>query len=119
MKLEQLNQEWNKAWLEKDDAFVERMMAPEYVYVAPNGFVLDRKAILDIIRAPTYKLSRSTRTEVRVIEIAPDAAVLLFRSRAAGSLRGRAFNDDHRCVSIFVKRGRRWLIAFEQCSPIA
>ena len=119
MKLEQLNQKWNKAWLDKDAAFVEGMLAPEYLYVAPNGRVLDRKAILDIIRSPAYKLSRSTRTPERVIELGPTAAAMLLRSRAAGSLQGRAFNDDHRCVTVFVKRGRDWLIAFEQCSPIA
>src|SRR5688572_16736456 len=34
--LERLNQTWNRAWIDKDAARIEKMMADEYVYVAPN-----------------------------------------------------------------------------------
>ncbi len=55
-ELERLNDTWNKAWLEKDVATVEQLMASEYAYIAPNGQVLDRDAILQIIRSPSYEL---------------------------------------------------------------
>jgi hypothetical protein len=118
-ELERLSQEWNTAWLKKDAAFVEGTMAPEYIYVGPKGQILDREKILSIIRSPTYKLQRATQTEVRVIELAPNAAAMIRRSRSAGSFQGKSFVEDHRCVSVFVKRGRKWMVAFEQCSPIA
>lgn len=118
-ELERLNEQWNTAWLKKDVAFVERRMAPEYVYVAPTGQVLDRNAILNVIKSPTYKLQRSTRTIERTIELSSNVVAMILRSRAAGMFQGRGFTDDNRCVSVFVKRGRDWLIAFEQCSPIA
>jgi hypothetical protein len=46
-EIEQLSKAWNTAWLENDAATVDRLMAPEYVYVAPNGQILDRAAILE------------------------------------------------------------------------
>ena len=35
--LEQLNQTWNRAWLERDATLVEKLMADDYLYIAPNG----------------------------------------------------------------------------------
>jgi hypothetical protein len=74
-ELERLNERWNRAWLERDDAVVDRLMAADYVYVAPNGQVVDRSTILEIIRSPSYQLSHGTRTEVTVRPIGDDAAM--------------------------------------------
>jgi len=65
-EVERLSETWYAAWLSKDAATVERLMAKEYVYVAPNGQVLDRDAILAIIRSPTYQLYNGSRTDVVV-----------------------------------------------------
>ena len=48
-ELEQLYQVWTKAWLERDAATVDRLMAPVYVHVAPGGQVLERQTIPGII----------------------------------------------------------------------
>ena len=45
-ELRRLNDTWNRAWLEKHVAAVEHLMADDYVYVAPDGQVLNRQAIL-------------------------------------------------------------------------
>ena len=58
-ELEEMNQEWLRALLEKDAAAVERLMADDYVYVAPTGQTLDREAILQIIRSPDEQVRRS------------------------------------------------------------
>jgi hypothetical protein len=64
-ELHGLNERWNQAWLEKDVATVERLMADDYIHVAPNGLILNRQAILGIIRSPNYRLDRGTRTEAQ------------------------------------------------------
>jgi hypothetical protein len=78
-ELHGLNERWNQAWLEKDAANVERLMADDYIYVAPNGLILNRQAILGIIRSPNYRLDRGTRTEVVVRAIGQEAAVVRHR----------------------------------------
>ena len=118
-ELERLNNTWNKAWLEKDVATVEKLMASEYAYIAPNGQVLDRDAILQIIRSPSYKLDSGTRTEVVVKPLGLDAATLIHRWQGTGTFDGKSFTDDHRCTMVVVRRGDRWQVVLEQCSAIS
>jgi len=115
-ELHGLNERWNQAWLEKDAATVERLMVDDYVYVAPSGFVLDRQAILAIVRSPSYRLDHSTRTELVVRAVGHAAAIVRHRSQAAGSFEGTSFTDDHRCVMICEKQAGEWRIVMEQHS---
>jgi uncharacterized protein (TIGR02246 family) len=111
-----LSERWFQAWLEKDAATVERLMAEDYLYVAPNGLVLDRQAILAIIRSPSYRLDQGTRTEVVVRAVGQEAAVVRHRYQGAGSFEGTSFTDDHRCVMVWEKQGGEWRLVMEQCS---
>src|SRR5260370_2705989 len=100
-ELQRLNEIWNRAWLEKDAATVERLMAEDYLYVGPNGPVLDRPSILRIIRSPSYRLDRSTRTEVVVRPLGNDSAIIPHRARSAGTFAGGAFPRHHPCARLF------------------
>jgi uncharacterized protein (TIGR02246 family) len=111
-----LNERWNQAWFKNDAETVERLMAEDYIYVAPNGMVLDRQAILEIIRSPGYRIDYGTHTEVVVRAIGPEAAIVRRRWQGAGSLNGTAFTDDHRCVMVCEKQAGEWRIVMEQCS---
>jgi uncharacterized protein (TIGR02246 family) len=115
-ELQDLNERWNQAWLQKDAATVERLMAPDYVYVAPNGLTLDRQAILAIIRSPSYRLDDARRTDVVVRPLGLEAAVVRHRSQAAGSFEGTSFTDDHRCVMVCERQAGQWRLVLEQHS---
>ena len=115
--LEHLNEIWNRAWLEKDAALVKKLMANDYLYIAPNGKLLDREAILNIIKSPSYHLDNSTRTPVLTKTVGEDAAVMVFHSQSAGEFEGKSFKDDHKCTMLCVARGGEWRVLFEQCSP--
>ena len=115
-ELQDLSERWFQAWLAKDAATVERLMAEDYIYVGPSGLVLDRQAILAIIRSPGYRLDQGTRTEVVVRAVGPEAAVVRHRYQGAGSFEGTSFTDDHRCVMVWEKHAGEWRIVMEQCS---
>jgi len=117
-EIEQLSKTWNTAWLENDSATVDRLMAPEYVYVAPNGQILDRAAILGVILSPSYKLHRATWSELQIKVFSNDAAVILDRLQGIGTLKGNSFTDDNRCARVCLRRNGAWQIAFEQASPV-
>jgi uncharacterized protein (TIGR02246 family) len=117
-ELERMNEAWIRAWFEKDAGTVNALMTNDYEYVGPNGRVLDRATILQIIRSPTYSLSSGMRTEVRMLEIAPGVVAVAHRWHGTGTYEGRSFKDDHRCTTLCVRRDGKWLIAHEQCSPI-
>jgi uncharacterized protein (TIGR02246 family) len=115
-ELQDLSERWFQAWLEKDAATVERLAAEDYLYIGPTGLVLDRLAILAIIRSPSYRLDRGTRTEVVVRPVGQDAAVVRHRYQGAGAFEGTSFTDDHRCVMVWEKHAGQWRLVMEQCS---
>ena len=115
-ELENLGARWFRAWLEKDAATVERLMAEDYLYVAPSWLVLDRQAILAIIRSPSYRLDQGTRSEVVVRALGQEAAVVRHRYQGAGSFEGTSFTDDQRCVMVWEKHAGEWRLVMEQCS---
>ena len=115
--LQHLNEIWNQAWLEKDAALIEKLTANDYVYVAPDGKVMDRKTILSIVNSPSYRLDHSTRTPVLIRSAGDDAAVMVFHSQAAGAFEGKSFEDDHKCTMVCIGRLSGWRVLLEQCSP--
>jgi uncharacterized protein (TIGR02246 family) len=115
-ELHALNERWLRAWFEKDAATVERLMADDYLYVGPGGLVLDRQAILAIIRSPSYRLDHGTRTDVVVRAVGREAAVVRHRWQGAGSFEGTSFTDDHRGVMVWEKQAGEWRLVMEQCS---
>jgi uncharacterized protein (TIGR02246 family) len=115
-ELHSLSERWFQAWLEKDAATVERLMADDYVYIAPSGLVLDRQAILAIVHSPSYRLDHGTRTEVVVRAVGHDAAVVRHRYQGAGSYEGASFTDDQRCVMVWERDAGDWRLVMEQCS---
>lgn len=118
-QIERLNDAWVKAWFEKDASTVDALTTPGYEYVGANGQVMDRATILRIIRSPAYSLTSGARTEVRLVEIAPDAIAVSYRWQGTGTYEGRSFTDDHRGTMLCVRRKGKWLVAYEQCSPVA
>lgn len=115
-ELRELAERWFQAWLDKDAATVERLMAEDYVYIGPNGLTMDRHAILAVIHSPSYRLDHGTRSEVVVRALGAEAAVERHRYLGAGSFEGTAFTDDHRSVMVWEKCGGQWRLVMEQCS---
>jgi uncharacterized protein (TIGR02246 family) len=115
-ELHNLSGRWFQAWLEKDAATVERLAAEDYLYVSPNGSKLDRRAILAIIRSPSYRLNRGTRTEIVVRAVGHDAAVVRHHYQGAGSFEGASFTDDQQCVMVWENQAGQWRLVMEQCS---
>jgi uncharacterized protein (TIGR02246 family) len=107
---------WYRAWFEKDAATVERLMAEDYLYVGPSGLVMDREAILAVIRSPSYRLDEGTRSEVVVRGVGQEAAIVRHRWQGAGSYEGASFTDDSRCVMVWEKREGEWRLVMDQCS---
>ena len=115
-QLHDLSERWFQAWLEKDAATVERLAAADYIYIAPGGAMLDRQAILGIIRSPSYRLDHGRRTEIVVRPLGREAAVVRHRYQGAGSFEGTSFTDDHRGVMVWEQQAGEWRLVMEQCS---
>lgn len=115
----QLADAWFEAWRRKDATFVERRMAAGYVYVAPNGAVMDRETILGIIKDPSYGITSGAHTEVSVAQLGSDVALVRHHWRGQGTLRGQVFVDDQQCVMVWCRSEGQWRVHYEQASPLA
>ena len=117
-ELRELNELWFGAWLEKDDATVEHLMADDYVYVAPNGRIIDRQAILAVIRSPSYSIQHAAGSEVIVRVLSEDAAVIRRRWQGELSFEGASIKEDHRCVMVCARVAGQWRVVFEQAAAV-
>jgi uncharacterized protein (TIGR02246 family) len=115
-ELEQSSQRWYRAWLEKDAATVERMMADDYVYVTPTGQAQDRAAILRIIRSPGYRLHSWNRTNIVVRMLGDDAAVIRCRAQGEGEFDGKHFKDDQSLMQVCARVRGEWKVVAEQAT---
>src|SRR5215510_5434777 len=78
-ELHTLCDRWYQAWLAKDAAVVEELAAEDYLYISPAGMVMDRRAILAVIRSPSYRLDACSRSEVVVRGVGTSAAIVRHR----------------------------------------
>jgi ketosteroid isomerase-like protein len=115
-ELHELSELWFQAWLKKDAATVGRLAAEDYVDISLSGLILDREAVLRIVRSPSYRLDHGTRTEVVVRALGEEAAVVRHRYQGSGSYEGTSFTDDQRCVMVWEKHAGQWRLVVEQCS---
>jgi uncharacterized protein (TIGR02246 family) len=109
---------WQESWFAKDASTIAATMSDDYVYVGPNGAIMDRTAILQVVTDPTYSLTSGTHTERELVMLGDAAALVRRRWQGTGTFRGQSFVEDHRCVTVCDRSTGRWRIRYEQCSPV-
>jgi len=117
--VEALLKAWQDAWFAKNGHAIAEMMSDDYIYVAPNGAVMDRSTILGVVDDPTYALTGGAHTEMVVSMLGESAAMVRRRWKGSGTYRGQRFVEDHQCVTICDQSSGRWRIRYEQCSAVA
>lgn len=117
--VEALMSAWQDAWFTKNGRAIAEMMSDDYVYVAPNGAVMDRETIVDVVSDPTYALTGGAHTETVVSMLGDGAAMIRRRWQGSGKYRGGEFVEDHRCVTVCDCSNGQWRIRFEQCSAVS
>src|SRR5262245_28858840 len=115
-EIQHLSERWFEAWRSKAAATSEELAAGDYIYIGPTGAMMDRQAILTVIRSPTYRLDQGTRSDVVVRSLGADAALVRCHYQGSGSFQGKAFTDDQQCVIVWQKIAGAWRLVMEQCS---
>jgi hypothetical protein len=109
---------WQDAWFAKNGRAISEMMTDDYIYVAPNGAIMDRATILGVVGDPTYALTNGAHTETVVSMLGESAAMVRRRWTGSGTYRSQEFVEDHRCVTICDRSNGEWRIRYEQCSAV-
>ena|SRR5688572_22875657 len=110
--------EYDTAWNKKDAAAVARTLTDDYVYFSSTGGLTDRKATLDFLASPDYKLTFVERSEIKILSNNSSVAVVSSRWKGRGTYGKEEINDDQRCGLVFVKQGKAWKLLSEHCTQI-
>lgn len=110
--------DYDNAWNKKDVAAVSLILADDYVYFSSTGGLTDRRATLDFLSSPDYKLTFVERSEIRLLSKSKVVAVISSRWKGKGTYGKEAIDDDQRCGLVFVKHGSVWKLLSEHCTQI-
>jgi hypothetical protein len=107
---------WGTAELRGDTAFLENLLADDFVGVGPLGFLLSKQEWLERHRSGDLKNEALDLEEVRV-RVYNGAAILVGRQTQKASYRGNSIPGQFRITLVFVQQGQ-WKLANLQLSAI-
>ena len=116
-QLREIQQRLARAWLQKDRAYLESVLATEWSVTQPDGRILTRAAVL----GPFFdgvQLDTNTVDDVTVLLLGT-TAVVRGRTMASGKLNGASVSARIRFTDVFVKRDGRWQAVASHASPLA
>lgn len=106
-----------QAVLKGDAAALDRMYAPDYRYIGPDGATRTRAQSLADTRSGSAKFERIDVAD-REVAVYGDAAVVTGRELMKGRTAAGAFDANVRFLAVYVKRDGRWQEAAFQSTPI-
>ena len=106
-ELIQLERDWDAAFLKNDTAFVDGVLATEFIATYPDGTSGDRTKELANAAAFNQQIDSSTLDEFTV-QVHGQTAVVWFTRRLVGPSKGQRLEVAYRYLDVFVRRGGRW-----------
>jgi hypothetical protein len=104
------------AWLQRDRAAIETILAPEWSVTQPDGQILSRATVLgpffDGLRLDTFVVD-----DVSVM-LFGTTAVVRGRTVASGTLHGSQVSARIRFSDVFIKRDGQWQAVASHASPL-
>jgi ketosteroid isomerase-like protein len=110
--IDTINQ-YDAAWLRKDVAGVDAVLAPQFVYFSSTGQVTDRAGTLKLLGSPSYSMTFGKRDDM-VPYSSGTTIVVASRWRGEGSYDGKPYVDLQRC-SVVVDIAQRKIVS-EHCT---
>ena len=115
--LEQLERDWVEALQRNDVAFVDSVLAPEFVATYGDGSRGDRKRELQLVEEFNQQVDKWTVGEFTV-KVFGDTAVVWFTQRMIGPVQGKPTEIVMRYMDVFVNRDGTWLCVGSQSRKV-
>lgn len=120
VELEQIQQRLMKAWMDRDRAYVESVIAPDWITTDTAGRVLTRAQVFaEMFDSGDRTLDAGTIDDVKVRMFGSETAVVTGRTYAQGSYKRQRVTVTLRFTDVFVKRDGRWQAVASQGTVIA
>jgi ketosteroid isomerase-like protein len=116
--LVQLEHDWDAAFHNHDVAFIDRVLADEFIVTYDNGVRADRKTELELAVSSNENIESSTMDEFIVKEFG-NTAIVWFTLHLVGPVNGKPTAIDFRFTDVFVLRDGRWQCVSSQSTRVA
>ena len=115
--LVQLERDWVAALQRNDVAFVERVLAEEFVATYGDGSRGDKKHELELVANFNQRVDKWTVDEF-MVRVFRDTAVVWFTQRMVGPVQGKPTEITARYMDVFVMRDGRWQCVASQSTRV-
>lgn len=112
-----LERDWDAAFHRKDVAFIESVLADEFVSTYGDGSRGDRARELKLATEFNQQIDSSTLDEF-VIKVYGDTAVVWFTQHMVGPSKGQRLEVTYRYIDVFVLRDGRWQCVASQSTKL-
>jgi ketosteroid isomerase-like protein len=112
-----LERGWNEAFYKKDVAFIERLLAEEFVATYDDGRIGDKATELALVTAFDQAVQSATPEEFAV-RVYRDTAVVWFTLRLVGLKDGQRSEMALRYTDVWIIRDGRWQCVSSQSTRV-
>ena len=113
----QLEHDWDAAFHRHDAAFIDRILADEFIVTYDTGVRADRKVELELATSFNENIESSTLDEFIVKEFG-NTAIVWFTLHLVGPVNGERVQHDYRYTDVFVLRDGRWQCVSSQSTHV-
>ena len=114
-----IQQQLARAWVERDRAFIERVLAPEWSVTQGDGTIRSRAAVLhDTFVVGTASVESMIVDDVTVT-LFGDTAIVRGRTHATGVVGGQRGSARLRFTDTFIKRSSGWQAVASHATTLA
>jgi hypothetical protein len=118
-QLRDIQQQLARAWVERDHAFIERILAPEWSVTQANSTILSRANLLrGAFETEALRVTSMVVDDVTV-RIFGTTAVVRGRTVATGTDKSLAINVRLRFTDVFLKRNGEWQAVASHASVLS
>jgi ketosteroid isomerase-like protein len=112
-----LERDWDAAFHRKDVAFIDSVLAEEFVSTYGDGTRGDRAKELKLASEFNQQIDSSTLDDFSV-KIYGDTAVVWFTQHMVGPSKGQRLEVTYRYIDVFVMRDGRWQCVASQSTKV-
>jgi len=116
-ELKQLVKDLNAAIIKANTAFLDRVLAQDYVHYRPRGTVENRAQYLEDRKDGSVKFESLVADDVKV-RFYGDTAIVTYRSTAKGKDQQGTIDEQRLWTRVFVRRDGRWQLVHSQGTTI-
>jgi uncharacterized protein (TIGR02246 family) len=111
-------QAFDDAQVHGDGAALDRLLAPDFLFVRGSGRVGDRKDFIEAFANAKAKLEPFVISDRLFLRVSPDVAVVGGEAWVEGVEDGKPLAQHFRYSDTLAKRDGRWLIVYAQVTGL-